>query len=542
MLPSDEQDHPVTWAIVLPINLPTAIAVCVGAVSLALVFFNGRTRDRLNSASIIPTATESKYFLGQALAYKKDPAAFLLRQYESVGSIFRINLAGRRMTVLCGSGKDMEMNLVKKVATMPERLLSAREAVSDIGFEYTLGKANVFEGTDFHKRLIKNHLNGDPDTVPRLVYALQEAYKIEIDDKTNGEMIIVQDFLGLVRRCTIRTVINVFLGSAFLRPPRNKRDTEGEGGFIDDFILLQDDIEKATAAAAVLPRWLSLPLVLRPVERSRLKMQKLISKRILDAWCSPLEEQGPWLKDFRDNGISLDRASEYVVGLLFAAHKNPAIGSAQSYLFLRLDGTENERDAVECESKALLKSPSVDILMQQCHSIRRCCLETLRLTSHALGAIRTAREEISLGKCPVASNTSRNDDGIRQGQDIVLCPGDVVAISHIVPNLDKHANMWGDDAERYNPSRTEWTNEDSYPDDYKFSTFSQGLHKCPGQQIALYIMQINVAILFGLYDIEFVGQVPPVSFERATLAQRDGDVCVNVSKRAEALNALTDDG
>ena len=539
MLPS-EQDHPVTstWTIVLPINLPGAITVCVGAVSLVLVFFNVRTRYRPNPSSI-PNATESNYLLGQALAYKKDPAAFLLRQCKSVGSIFRINLAGRRMIVLCGSGKDMEMNLVKKVATMPERILSAREAVSDIGFEYTLGKANVFEGTDFHKRLIKDHLNRDPDTVPRLVYALQEAYKIEIDDKTNGEMIIVQDFLGLVRRCTIRTIINVFLGSAFLRP-KNKSDAEGEGGFIDDFILLQDDIEKATAAAAVLPRWFSLPLVLRPVERSRLKMQKLISKRILDAWCSPMDEQGPWLKDFRDNGISLDRASEYVVGLLFAAHKNPAIGSAQSYLYLRLDGTENERDAVECESKTLLKSPTVGTLMQHCHNIRRCCLETLRLTSHALGAIRTAREEISLGKCPVASNTSRNDDGIRQGQEITLCPGDVVAISHIVPNLDKHANMWGDDAETYNPSRSEWTNEDSYPDDYKFSTFSQGLHKCPGQQIALYIMQINVAILCGLYDIEFVGQVPPVSFERATLAQRDGNVCVRVSKRAKALHALID--
>jgi hypothetical protein len=47
-------------------------------------------------------------------------------------------------------------------------------------------------------------------------------------------------------------------------------------------------------------------------------------------------------------------------------------------------------------------------------------------------------------------------------------------------------------------------------------------------------MQINLAIL-SRYDIEFVGgKVPDVSFERATLAQRDGNVCVRILAAAAA--------
>lgn len=436
------------------------------------------------------------------------------------------------MIVLCGGASDVEMDLVRKATTLPERTLSARDAVSDIGFEYTLGKANVYDGTDFHKRLIKDYLNRGEDTVPRLVSALQEAYKVEIDGaKSNGERIIIKDFLGLVRRCTIRAVLDVFLGNAFLRPHKDD-NKEGEDKFIDDFIVLQDDIEEATAAAAVLPRWLSLRMILRPVEQSRLKLQKYIAKRILDGWCAPIEEQGPWLKEFRNRGISLDRASEYVVGLLFAAHKNPAIGSTQSYLYLRLEGSKQEHAEVESEARIFLKSPSVETLEKQCHYLRRCCLETLRLTSHALGAIRTAREEISLGKCPILVASHVSTEGGNDGdssQNIILCPNDVVAISHIVPSLSKE--MWGDDADTYNSSRKEWTDKGSYPSELKFSAFSNGLHRCPGQKVALYIMQINVSILCALYDIEFVGHVPDVSYERATLAQRDGNVCISVSKK-----------
>ena len=49
--------------------------------------------------------------------------------------------------------------------------------------------------------------------------------------------------------------------------------------------------------------------------------------------------------------------------------------------------------------------------------------------------------------------------------------------------------------------------------------FSQGLHKCPGERLALRTMECVVAQLL-LRKVELEAPLPPVSFERATLAQR----------------------
>jgi cytochrome P450 len=151
-------------------------------------------------------------------------------------------------------------------------------------------------------------------------------------------------------------------------------------------------------------------------------------------------------------------------------------------------------------------------------AIRRSCCETLRLTSHSIGALRKVSEEVVLG-----SGTS---------QQYKLCPGQVVAVSHIVPSLDEQ--LWGKDADKYNPSREEWTTEGKQPDEYKFSTFSQGHHRCPGQSIALQIMELTLSILMVDYEVTLRQKkesVPDVCFERATLAQRKGKVPVLIQIR-----------
>ena len=498
-----------------------AVAASLGLLTLFIgVFLHRQIRTGTTTiGGSIPQARDGSPLIGHALAYKKNPAAFLIRQAQTVGSVFRINLAGRRMIVLCGGASESEMQQVKTAMTLPERQLSARDAVADIGFEYTLGRANVYEGTDFHKRLIKEHLNRADTTVPLLFSALRDAYRLEVDEnvgKDGVNRLLVHDFLGLVRRCTIRAVVSVFLGSSMLQ--------SSQDDFLDEFMQLQDAIEEATAAAAVLPKFLSLPIILRPVERSRIKLQKDIARRISLAWSKPEKDQGPWLKQFLSQGISVDKAAEFVVGLLFAAHKNPAIGSAQAYLYVMLKGTDQERLAVKKEAAAFISKPTNVALDGMCH-LRRCCLETLRLTAHALGAVRTAREEVSLCKCPMKEGTNKCDESSER--KIRICPGEVIAVSHIAPSLN--TSLWGDNASNYDPNRKEWTDQDDYPSEYKFSAFSQGLHRCPGQKAALYIMQINLAVLTDLYSIEFVGEVPDISFERATLAQRDGNVCVRIA-------------
>ena len=42
----------------------------------------------------------------------------------------------------------------------PATVLSAQRAVAEIGFEYLLGPVNVYKGTTFHKRVIKEDRRG----------------------------------------------------------------------------------------------------------------------------------------------------------------------------------------------------------------------------------------------------------------------------------------------------------------------------------------------------------------------------------------------
>ena len=55
------------------------------------------------------------------------------------------------MKIDLGSRPPHSATPSSQVATAPESVLSARAAVADFGFEYTLGNRNVSMGTDFHK-------------------------------------------------------------------------------------------------------------------------------------------------------------------------------------------------------------------------------------------------------------------------------------------------------------------------------------------------------------------------------------------------------
>ena len=92
-----------------------------------------------------PSATGSRPLLGHALSYKGDPAAFLTKQCSAVGPCFSINLVGKKMVVV---GQSREA--VMQVACASESVLSAREAILDIGFDWTLGRLNVLVGTAAH--------------------------------------------------------------------------------------------------------------------------------------------------------------------------------------------------------------------------------------------------------------------------------------------------------------------------------------------------------------------------------------------------------
>ena len=119
--------------------------------------------------------------------------------------------------------------------------------------------------------------------------------------------------------------------------------------------------------------------------------------------------------------------------------------------------------------------------------------------------------------------------------------------------------IWGDHPLEFDTRR----DPALYDNDYAFTTFSHGVHRCPGQSYALAMMvctlvQLLTGIRSGNVDGESIsssdtsesspstssssGQfnlikdLPRVSFERATLAQRYGPVPVIFVTKCEDVN------
>lgn len=68
---------------------------------------------------------------------------------------------------------------MQAVASASESVLSAREAVSDFGFRFTLGDENVFGGTEFHKGVLKNaiYTGGDAALAASLKPLVEEGLR-----------------------------------------------------------------------------------------------------------------------------------------------------------------------------------------------------------------------------------------------------------------------------------------------------------------------------------------------------------------------------
>ena len=430
--------------------------------------------------------------LGHALKYKQNPGAFLVSCIQKVGNLFRINLAGKHMVMVCGPRKQ------RKVASAPESVLSARQAVADMGFEQMLGHKNVHKGTDIHKPIVKSFLHST-DVVVGSIKSIKKALQLEITEKTTNQV----EFMTLIRKVFLRAVIDQLISPDFVAE-------DWDFPFIEQFMAFQDDLEDATAKSAVLPRFLALTLFLWPIQRRRLKLQITISQRI-HTILNNGSTLGFWLNTIHKDGYSEDEISEFIVGLLFAAHKNPAIGAAQSYLFLWERATTDQQNVCKDESKMLLANPTYQQAQTSSPTLHRLCLETLRLTAHSIGAIRTVRHDFQL-----------DEDLIPQGSTI--------ALTHLSSSLNPE--YWVDpqrlDLDLKSPHRS----KELYENDYIFNVFSHGIHKCPGQRLAIVLLQCTVAILLSDYDITLPKPIPPLCFERATLAQRQGSVNITITKQA----------
>ena len=509
------------------INPTSAALVCVAITIPWFIFQLVLSYQQQQESSNIPNAKDAVPLLGHALQYKKDPPGCIRDQEKRTNSkVFRLNLAGRHM-VIVGSCPDT----MKYVATQPESVLSSCRAVAEIGFEYTLGHFNVYQGTAWHKTILKNYIMGDQfQTVflPAIYQALgravtEETKALSSNNSSSGrqlDYVAGSDLFLFARRCVLRATLDQFVSPFLLQE---------DPQLLNALMIFQDMVEDATAKAAVLPRWVSLPLCLWPTEKARKVLQHRIARLLQTMWNKASDDPsccilGPWSKTYMEEQTLPELAAEHLIGLIFAAHKNPSIGAAQSLCFLKSELREEQQQQATkeatrlCHVLTLANGTSSVAALVEATTLRACVLETMRVTAHTLGALRYVEKTIDLPTC----NTTTN-------QPLRIAQGETISMAHHTMHMEP--SIWGETPAKFSIDRPEWQNMTKSQHDnigipidaYKLTTFSNGLHKCPGEKVALAIMEALVAIWLTK-GVEIVGELPPVSFERATLAQRAGPV------------------
>ena len=507
--------------------MPTLmVLICVSAAYWWLIA-RKKSMNKNSDSDQAPWAPGGIPVLGHALSYRKDPPGFLVQTRRQCGPVFRLNLAGKEMIIVCGPEEQ------RQLANLPESVLSLRKAVGAIGFEQTLGYKNVHTGTQIHKGIVKaiwnspKSSNGTSPADEHLAFwqtSIRESMKTELAMIHDGDdMSLKINFFHLMRRVILRATIEVFIGKSFLQ------DWESYD-FLKEFMDFQDTLEEVTAKVVVVPRWLALVAMLWPLQRRRERLQLVIQRRLESVLqrkgnCED-NDKGIWLREVLGQNIELSDIAEYIVGLLFAAHKNPAIGSSQSYLLLREFGSEEV--LLQCQKEAsILVSRSTKIKWSQFKSsfptLRRACLESLRLTAHTIGGIRTAQKDLT-----VLVKRENCTDVVKKETVYRIPKESSVAFAHITSSLD--SSVWGENAANFDPNLSRYSDE-PYMDDYKFTTFSNGVHKCPGRELAMILLKLTMALLLTEYDVGLPEKISPLDFERATLAQREGPVMVSIVRR-----------
>jgi cytochrome P450 len=469
----------------------------------------------------VPNARGGVPILGNALQYKESPTGCIRDQEKMTGSkVFRINMAGRRMIVI---GSDRVA--MKQAATQPTSVFSSRRAVAEIGFEYTLGPINVYQGTDWHKSILKNRVMGEnfqKKFLPSIYTALDNALQQELNQNSKNEMdkddfVEFPDLFKLVRRCFLRAILDAFVSPRLL---------EEEPALLEELMIFQDMVEDSTAKAAILPRVLALPACLWRTQKARGVLVNRLSRIISSIWETKYKSSlGPWMQTYVEDKTPPEDAADHIIGLVFSAHKNPAIGTSQCLCFIVSELSNTQQEEARAEAQKLCNylvpsqagKPTLMKALLEAKTLRSSVLETLRLTAHTLGALRYVEKSVQL------KTTG--------GETYHIPQGETVAIAH--HSMHVESSIWGNDAEKFSIQRNEWKSDEREDlgipvDRYKFTAFSNGVHKCPGEKIALAMMEMLVALLL-VQGAQIVGELPPISFERATLAQRDGPVPVQVN-------------
>jgi len=479
-----------------PAALLALIAVCASVLLLSWRRLARRWQHRSNPNLPALVTNTWNLLLGCSLDFRKDPVAFLQSVRRQHGGVFTLDMAGQYMVIMA------DPIAVQQYVREREDTLDSTECREPFGFGETLGQLSNQHGAGVMslllRRLTASDLKGE-----WMVQLLQEMQAV------HSELCVTPriDLLPYSRQLVLRSMMRFFFGREYVAhlPER----------FFSQFASFQDAQEDAVGVALAVPKWIIAPVVLSPVNSSRVRLQKML----LDAF-KQTTVVGPYLKALKEHctvmavDLHCDESqlfAELIISFLFAAHKNPSISG--THLVTMLLSNPDCLQRVRDEAHAALRQAgsntggdpaafSASVITASTPYLDSCISESLRLTVHTIGSLRLVKKAFSF-------TTST-------GQSFTLPPGYLVGTSQCALSYREEVYP---KASTFDPAR--FAEQQLDLQEAGFLPFSDGKHRCPGRAIALAV--IKAFVLLWVLSHPSLALAPDhkvtIAFDKATLAQ-----------------------
>ncbi|XP_002741586.1 lanosterol 14-alpha demethylase-like [Saccoglossus kowalevskii] len=414
-------------------------------------------------------------FLGQAIAFNKDPIGFLEQAYIKYGPVFSFTMAGKTFTYLIGPESSTIFFNSRNESLNAEDVYSRLVTpVFGKGVAYDVPNHIFLE----QKKMFKTGLNiaRFRKHVQMIEQETSDYFRKWGDSGEKDLFVALSELIILTAsRCLhgkeIRSILDENIAQLY---------TDMDGGF--------------TYLAWLFPGWIPFPSFIKR-DRAHKKMKQIFYEAIAKRRAGDTEDD--MLQTLLDSTyktgkyLSDDEIAGMLIGLLMAGQHTSSTTSAWLGFFLAK--YKDIQDQCYAEQKEVCGEdlPPVEYdQLKKMDNLDRCLKETLRLRPPIMTMMRMCRIPQTF-------------------KGYTIPPGHQVCVSP--PVNQRIQDKWGEASREFKPDRFL---DESAANSEKFTyiPFGAGRHRCIGENFAYVQIKTIWSVLLRKYEFELVdGFFPPVN-------------------------------